>query len=390
MQHFDVLIVGGGMAGATAAVTIKKQLPDSRIAVIEAFEPKAAHHPSFDDRSLALAEQSVSYLRTLGLFDPHWTFAEPITQVHVSDRGHFGKTTITHDEFAVEALGYVVEVNPYGAYLHQQLSKLDIALYCPAKITSLHQQQTQVDVVLDSDETLSGKLLVVADGAQSPTRSKLNIGFDSVAYEQGALIANVQISDNHQGQAFERFTEHGPMALLPMSNNRYSLVWCMPQQELDTLRECDETEFLARLQSAFGYRAGMFERVGRRTSYPLVLGRVEQLVHHRCVLIGNAAHAIHPIAGQGFNLGLRDIQALVAQLQQTEREQWGSHAFTQSYKTARESDINRVMTLTDSLVRLFSNDSRMLALGRSCGLLSMSLFSQLKAPLARQLMGRTL
>jgi 2-octaprenyl-6-methoxyphenol hydroxylase len=134
----------------------------------------------------------------------------------------------------------------------------------------------------------------------------------------------------------------------------------------------------------------MFERVGRRTSYLLVLGRVEQLVHHRCVLIGNAAHAIHPIAGQGFNLGLRDIQALAAQLQQTDCEQWGSHAFTQGYKTARESDINCVMTLTDSLVRLFSNDSRMLALGRSCGLLSMSLFSQLKAPLARQLMGRTL
>ena len=389
MQHFDVVIVGGGMAGATAALAIKKTSPTLQIAVIEAFAPKSQAHPSFDDRSIALADQSVQYLKQFNLFNADWPFAEAIKQVHVSDRGHFGKTSLHHQDYKTNALGYVVEVNPFGAYLHQQLAKTDIQLYCPATINELKQTQDSVELILNDETQLSGKLLVVADGAQSPTRKQLNIGFDSLAYEQGALIANIEVEGGHSGQAFERFTEHGPMALLPMTQNRYSLVWCMPNAHLEHYKTLEPDAFIAELQTAFGYRAGVFKQVGMRAQYPLVLGRVEQLVHHRSLLIGNAAHAIHPIAGQGFNLGLRDIQALV-ELIASEQHVLGEHAFTQAYNCARAQDIKTVMTLTDALVRLFSNSSRLMALGRSCGLLAMSLSENLKAPLAKQLMGHVI
>ncbi|MEJ6476649.1 2-octaprenyl-6-methoxyphenyl hydroxylase [Pseudoalteromonas piscicida] len=387
MQQFDVVIIGGGMAGASAAIAIKKVTPQAKIAVIEAFAPKGEQHPSFDDRSIALAAQSVDFLAKQALFNPKWHYVEPITQVNVSDRGHFGKAWIEPEDYGEQALGYVVEVNPYGRFLHEQLTSLNITLFCPNQVAQLTQQPEQVEVTLDNGEQLSGHLLVVADGAQSPTRDKLNIEFDSIGYEQGALIANVQIDTAHHGHAFERFTEHGPMALLPMSDNRYSLVWCMPNDKLSEFEAMAPTEFLQALQQAFGYRAGRFVQVGMRASYPLVLGRVEQLTHHRVVVIGNAAHAIHPIAGQGFNLGLRDIQVLAAQCQACSPTEWGSFQFTRAYQLARAQDIKTVMTLTDALVRLFSNSSRVLALGRSVGLLTMALSKTARAPLAKQLMG---
>ncbi|GEK09944.1 2-octaprenyl-6-methoxyphenyl hydroxylase [Pseudoalteromonas peptidolytica] len=387
MQQFDVVVVGGGMAGASAAIAMKKASPQANIAVIEAFAPKGKQHPSFDDRSIALAAQSVAFLGKLNLFNPQWQYVEPITQVNVSDRGHFGKAWIRPEDYGEQALGYVVEVNPYGSFLHEQLAGLNVTLFCPNQVTEITQCPEQVVLTLDNGEQVCGRLLVVADGANSPTRTKLNIGFDSIGYEQGALIANVQIDSAHGGQAFERFTEHGPMALLPMSDNRYSLVWCMPNDKLNEFEAMAPVEFLQALQQAFGYRAGRFVQVGMRASYPLVLGRVEQLTHHRVVVIGNAAHAIHPIAGQGFNLGLRDIQVLTAQCQAVAPDEWGSFQFTRAYQLARAQDINTVMTLTDALVRLFSNSSRTLALGRSLGLLTMALSKTARAPLAKQLMG---
>ncbi|WP_440053863.1 2-octaprenyl-6-methoxyphenyl hydroxylase [Pseudoalteromonas sp. T1lg65] len=387
MQQFDVVVVGGGMAGASAAIAIKKANPTCTVAVVEAFQPKSDHHPSFDDRSIALAQQSVQYLNQQGLFNVDWPFAEAIKQVNVSDRGHFGKAWIKPEDYQVDALGYVVEVNPYGAFLHQQLAAQAISLFCPAKVAELKQFQTHIELRFDDGNSICANLLVVADGAQSPTRKKLNLGFESIAYEQGALIANVEIEQPHQGHAFERFTQTGPMALLPMSGNRYSLVWCMPNHKLPDYEQLEEAAFLQALQSEFGYRAGRFVQVGKRSSYPLLLGRCEQLVHHRAVVIGNAAHAIHPIAGQGFNLGLRDIQCLAQLCQQQPATQWGDFQFTRAYQLARAQDINTVMTLTDALVRLFSNASRTLALGRSLGLLTMALSKRAKAPLARQLMG---
>ncbi|MDI4652325.1 MULTISPECIES: 2-octaprenyl-6-methoxyphenyl hydroxylase [Pseudoalteromonas] len=384
-KQFDVVIIGGGMAGASCALGLKQSNKQLSIAVIEANEVSADYHPSFDDRSIALAQQSVQYLKSINAFDCQAPFAAAIKKVTVSDRGHFGKTHIDCQEYGHDALGYVVEVNPFGRSLHQQLTRTDVSLFCPDKVAKLEYQSDFANITLSSGEQLSAKLVVIADGAHSQSRKLANIEFNTRAYQQAAIIANIEVAGGHHNHAFERFTEHGPMALLPMSNNRYSLVWCMEPEQIEHTMALEDDAFLAELQKAFGYCGGAFSKVGMRASYPLVYGKAESLSSHRTVLIGNAGHAIHPIAGQGFNLGLRDVQLLC---DMANRDDVGDYAFTRYYSQTRSKDITTVMTLTDSLVRLFSNSSRLLALGRSIGLFSMDLFSSLKTPLAKQLMGQ--
>ena len=384
-KQFDVVIIGGGMAGASCALGLKQSNKQLSIAVIEANEVSADYHPSFDDRSIALAQQSVQYLKSINAFDCQAPFAAAIKKVTVSDRGHFGKTHINCHEYGHDALGYVVEVNPFGRSLHQQLTRTDVSLFCPDTVAKLEYQSDFANITLSSGEQLSAKLVVIADGAHSQSRKLANIEFNTRAYQQAAIIANIEVAGGHHHHAFERFTEHGPMALLPMSNNRYSLVWCMEPEQIEHTMALEDDAFLAALQKAFGYCGGAFSKVGMRASYPLVYGKAESLSSHRTVLIGNAGHAIHPIAGQGFNLGLRDVQLLC---DMANRDDLGDYAFTRYYSQTRSKDITTVMTLTDSLVRLFSNSSRLLALGRSIGLFSMDLFSSLKTPLAKQLMGQ--
>lgn len=384
-KQFDVVIIGGGMAGASCALGLKQSNKQLSIAVIEANEVSADYHPSFDDRSIALAQQSVQYLKSINAFDCQAPFAAAIKKVTVSDRGHFGKTHIDCQEYGHDALGYVVEVNPFGRSLHQQLTRTDVSLFCPDTVAKLEYQSDCANITLSSGEQLSAKLVVIADGAHSQSRKLANIEFNTRAYQQAAIIANIEVAGGHHHHAFERFTEHGPMALLPMSNNRYSLVWCMEPEQIEHTMALEDDAFLAALQKAFGYCGGSFSKVGMRASYPLVYGKAESLSRHRTVLIGNAGHAIHPIAGQGFNLGLRDVQLLC---DMANRSDLGDYAFTRYYSQTRSKDITTVMTLTDSLVRLFSNSSRLLALGRSIGLFSMDLFSSLKTPLAKQLMGQ--
>ena len=384
-KQFDVVIIGGGMAGASCALGLKQSNKQLSIAVIEANEVSADYHPSFDDRSIALAQQSVQYLKSINAFDCQAPFAAAIKKVTVSDRGHFGKTHIDCQEYGHDALGYVVEVNPFGRSLHQQLTRTDVSLFCPDTVAKLEYQSDFANIMLSSGEQLSAKLVVIADGAHSQSRKLANIEFNTRAYQQAAIIANIEVAGGHHHHAFERFTEHGPMALLPMSNNRYSLVWCMEPEQIEHTMALEDDAFLAELQKAFGYCGGSFSKVGMRASYPLVYGKAESLSSHRTVLIGNAGHAIHPIAGQGFNLGLRDVQLLC---DMANRSDLGDYAFTRYYSQTRSKDITTVMTLTDSLVRLFSNSSRLLALGRSIGLFSMDLFSSLKTPLAKQLMGQ--
>ncbi|WP_404340822.1 2-octaprenyl-6-methoxyphenyl hydroxylase [Pseudoalteromonas mariniglutinosa] len=386
VKQFDVVIIGGGLAGVSCALALKQATTELSIAVVEANKLNADYHPSFDDRSIALAQQSVQYLMSINAFDPRANFAAAIEKVTVSDRGHFGKTHIDCAEYNQSALGYVVEVNPFGRSLHQQLASTDVCLYCPNSVSKLEYQLDKVNVTLQSGTIISTKLLVIADGAQSATRKLANIPFITKPYQQGAIIANIEVAKGHNNHAFERFTEHGPMALLPMSNKRYSLVWCMQTEYINKHESLSDDDFLSRLQATFGYRAGLFTKVGMRASYPLVYGRAESLSHHRTVLIGNAGHAIHPIAGQGFNLGLRDVQLLSDLVQK--HKCLGDYAFTRAYAKQRSQDISTVMTLTDGLVRLFSNSSRMLALGRSIGLFSMDIYSSLKTPLAKQLMGQ--
>ncbi|MDP4529596.1 2-octaprenyl-6-methoxyphenyl hydroxylase [Alkalimonas delamerensis] len=384
----DIAIAGGGMAGLTLAWALLKARPTLRIAVIEQ-QAAVERSVSFDSRSIALAAASVDQLRNWQLWPELGAKASPIRHIHVSDRGHFGKCYLEADHFGLSEFGAVLEVEHLGQLLQQRLQALpgkQLMMLQPDQVASLQQQADQVQLQLASGKTLSARLLVVCEGGLSPTRQLAGFALRSEHYEQTAVIANLALAEPHQQRAFERFTADGPIALLPLPGKRYSLVWTTQPAEAAQLMQLDEPAFTAAAQQAFGYRAGVFVKSGARASYPLTLRRSDSPVRHRIALLGNSLHSLHPIAGQGFNLALRDIAALVALVQQMPTA-IGDYAMLRQYQLAREADMQQVMTLTDGLVRLFSNRSRLLALGRNLGLLGMLLCEPLQQPLARQAMG---
>jgi 2-octaprenyl-6-methoxyphenol hydroxylase len=385
-QSVDILITGGGMVGATMALVLSQSLPQLNIAIVEAVEFKSELQPSFDSRSIAIAHGSKQLLDTYGLWAELQPFAEPIEHIQVSDRGHIGKCYIEAEQFNLNALGYVLEVKYLGQALQQRLSLCpNVSWFCPNKVIAIEQQSQQVTVTLSDHQQLIAKLMLVADGGQSTTVQLVNIDNQQTDYQQTAIIANVQLGQPHHQWAYERFTSTGPLALLPLAENRYSLVWCVPPKEAKQLLDCNEADFIERLQQAFGYRAGIFTAVSKRVGYPLTLAVAQTMVSHRIALVGNSSHTIHPIAGQGFNLGLRDIEVMRQVLSTS--DELGGYPQLASYQKLRQPDLQRVITMTDSLVRLFSNDSRLIAFGRSVGLLSMQLCDGLKQPLASQGLG---
>lgn len=402
MTHYDVVINGGGMAGAVLALGLSQldRVDGSalRIALIEKSAPHHHLHPGFDARSIALAGHSRDLLQQLGLWPLLCDLATPITAIQVSDQGHAGQVNMQARDYSLPALGYVIELNPVGQVLYQQLQQHPgIDLLCPAQIQSWQQAPDQVAVTLNNGSRLTGSLLVAADGNHSQIGRQLNLPRRQFDYQQSAIIANVQTAMPHKGRAFERFTPEGPIALLPMSGGRCSLVWCVSNARAEQLMAVDEADFLTQLQQAFGYRLGRMTRVGSRHCYPLVLDEVLRPWHHRVVLVGNAAHLLHPIAGQGFNLGLRDVAALVEQARQAllsheqasaEQADLGSYQLLSRYGQSRQADQAALVGMTSALALLFSNDHPVLAAGRNLGLMTMAACSSLKHTLAWQAMGK--
>ena len=230
---------------------------------------------------------------------------------------------------------------------------------------------------------------MAADGDKSFIRQLLDIPTEREEYGQSAVIANVTPSKNHQGIAYERFTDSGPLALLPLSENRCSLVWTVRSEQADEVMALSDEAFLAQLQSRFGFRLGRFEHVGRRQVYPLALVQAKEHVVNRVALIGNAAHALHPVAGQGFNLGIRDIAVLaqvVVDAAQAGKD-FGHLEVLREYETWRARDHKEVITFTDALARLFANNSPPLACARNVGLLALDMLPAAKSMLARRTMG---
>ena len=384
--QFDIVIAGGGMAGSTLAWALLKARPELQIAIIE--QQKETISPvSFDSRSIALARASAKLLEQWGLWPELKKHACAINTIHVSDRGHFGKARLTAEEYLQDALGYVIEVEHIGALLTQKLQqKNNVTWFSPNTITQLNPSETAQNLLLHDGTELSCRLLLIAEGGMSPTRNLAGFNLIEQPYQQSAVIANLALAQHHQHIAYERFTEHGPIALLPLSQDRYSLVFTTTAEHAAVLMQQTDSEFLASVQQAFGYRAGIFATSGSRASYPLVLRRCDSSVRHRTALLGNSLHNLHPIAGQGFNLALRDIAELVKQINNSQTD-IGGYAMLRGYQQARQQDIALVSTATDALVRLFSNRSRTIALARNTGLLAMSLCDALKRPLAEQAMG---
>ncbi|MFN3018457.1 2-octaprenyl-6-methoxyphenyl hydroxylase [Vibrio coralliilyticus] len=388
MKQFDVVIAGGAMAGMTLALAINKlsQQPLS-IAVVEPYQVDHQAHPGFDSRSIALSYGTVNILKQFGLWDDISTFATAIRHIHVSDRSHAGMTEIDNLEVGVEALGYVVELADVGRLYHEKVAQdSNITLLCPASVNQIERQQQCVHIELDNGQTISGKLLVAADGAISTCCQQIGLDFNEHDFEQVAVIANIKTAEHHQGRAFERFTSSGPVALLPMSEHRMSLVWCLRPDDAQRVMSLDDDAFLKELQHAFGWRLGKLEKVGQRAVYPLLLRYREQNTSHRFAIVGNAAQTLHPIAGQGFNLGIRDV-ATLAEVIATNSSDPGDYSVLSQFKRRRENDRSATISLTSSLVHIFSNDYLTLRIGRNLSLAAMDNIPVLKAPLLARTLG---
>nr|CAA6830169.1 MAG: 2-octaprenyl-6-methoxyphenol hydroxylase (EC [uncultured Thiotrichaceae bacterium] len=392
---FDVLIVGGGMVGASMAVALRPL--GLKVGLVEAFAfAKSRSQQGYDDRSVALSHGSSLIFKGMGLWETLRPQVEAIQNIHVSDRGYFGATRLSAEQQGVPALGYVVESRVLGGALYDALADSDIEVIAPAKVMELDQSAEVAEGVakltVDRDgefSVISGRLLIVADGSASGLRDQLGIGVNERDYEQSAVIANVTTSQPHNNVAFERFTASGPLALLPMTEGRYSLVWTHRSDEVASTMALDDAGFLAKLQQAFGYRQGDFIKVGERTAYPLKLIKSTQEVSGRAVIIGNTSHTLHPVAGQGLNLALRDIAVLtdlVAEAVQNQSD-LGDAALLKRYEAERKPDYDSVVNYTDGLVWVFSKDFAPLGHARAGGLLAVDRIAPLRGLLAKQSMG---
>ncbi len=399
--RFDIAIIGGGMVGTSLASLLAASQPQLRIALIEA-QPFARadeihFQPSFDARSTALSYGTAKILRELGLWELLQQHITPITQVHVSDRGHFLGGVIDAKENNLDAVGYVVENAWLGKVLLGYVqAQNNIQRFASSTVTALTPQQDSalLSVKTDAQEFLiNTTLAIIADGGDSPLRTALGIGTQVRAYGQTAIITNVEFSEPHQGVAYERFTADGPVALLPLgesnSAQQSALVWTLPAAQADEVLTLDDADFLAQLQAQFGFRVGRFTRVAKRFAYPLQLVLAEEQIRSHLVLVGNAAHFLHPVAGQGFNLALRDCVCLVETLREAgaENKSPGDLAVLQSYLHKQALDQQITIEFSDKLVRLFSSDQLPLIAMRHLGLLSLESIPPIKTQFIAQTMG---
>jgi 2-octaprenyl-6-methoxyphenol hydroxylase len=386
-MKYDIIIAGGGMIGSSLALALAPLC--LRVAIVEPIPRTSAAQPSFDDRSTVLSRSTQRMYEAMGLWDDILEAATPVTRIHISDQGRFGFSHIDAAEQKVEALGYVVINRVLGSVLQSALSEVpNLDILCPAEITAA---QLTADAALatvqhadGNSEELTCRLLVAADGARSSVRDMIGISANHVAYEQRAIVGNLLPEKSLHNCAYERFTKNGPLAMLPIADGRAGFVWTVADRDAERILALDDDSFIAELQDAFGYRLGAFSRLGTRASYPLHLSKAIRLAATRAVLIGNAAHGLHPVAAQGFNLGLRDVAALcdcIADFDLDDPE------LLQRYAAWRKDDQSKLVGFTDGLVRLFSSNKRAARTLRSIGMLGFDMLPGVRSLFAKHTMG---
>lgn len=388
MARVQLAIIGGGLVGASLALALQAgaKARGWQIVLIEPFAPGNSYQPSYDARSTALSYGTRQIYQRLGIWPSISQRAEPITQIHVSDRGCFGAARLSASDEGVPALGYVVENAWLGHCLWQALDKDVISWRCPDEVVAMHNLGDGYRLTLKDGASLDCDLAVLADGGRSGLREQLGIAVTQQPYQQSALIANITPSEAHQGQAFERFTESGPMAMLPLADNRCALVWTRPGPDAERLAALPERAFLDELQVAFGYRLGALCKVGARHLYPLALIEAQEQVRPHLVVLGNAAHSLHPIAGQGYNLSLRDTLQLAESLLASSAP-LGELACLQDYLDRQHLDQQMTVGFSDQVTKLFTTGQPLIVAGRNLGLLGLDLLPPAKRWFARQAMG---
>jgi 2-octaprenyl-6-methoxyphenol hydroxylase len=391
---YDIIIAGGGMIGTSLGLALAPlQL---KIAVVEAVARGAEQQPSFDDRSTALSRSSQRMFEAMGLWPDIVAASTPIRSIHVSDKGRFGFSHIDAIQQKVEALGYVVINRVLGQVLQDALKEVaGLDLVCPGTITAVETSDNLIEVAVDEagrSRSLSCRLLVAADGANSAVRDMIGISASRVDYEQWAVIGNVLPSMAPDNRAFERFTETGPVAMLPVADNRAGFVWMLSPDSAKDMLSLTDAEFTKQLQETFGYRLGRFSKVGKRAAYPLALTKANGLIARRSVVVGNAAHGLHPVAAQGFNLGMRDVAALCdciadARIEQSESLDCGNPAILENYADWRRDDQGKVVRFTDGIVRLFGDTRPPVRALRNLGMLAFDMIPGVRKAFAKHTMG---
>ena len=387
----EIAIVGGGLVGLSAALAL--QSPDRHIRVLESQTLQQQRPTGLNARSIALSYASVQIFKALGLWQEVKKKAAPIKTIHISNQGRWGVSRLRASDYELEAMGYVIESWKLGAILLDRVKRSNsIALQTGAEFESINIAE-RVELRYRSKKKLlkiGADLVLIADGELSKARSSLGIDHRRIDYQQNAIIANIEVSRPATGTAYERFTDHGPLAMLPLGRNYYACVWTYDPQSAEQLMQFDEQSFINSLQKTFGFRLGFIERVGERYSFPLYRTEALELVENRCVLIGNAANTLHPVAGQGLNLALRDVAGLSHLL---EIQAVGGYdedsiiRLLKDYESRRTADQGNVIRLGDGLVKLFSNELPVLQQVRAGALALLDIIPPLKTEVAMAGMG---
>ena len=389
MMKSEICIVGGGLVGLTAALAFSSQ--GRRVSLLEAHDFQLVTPAQMDARSIALSWSSVQILSALDLWPGLRDKTAPIHHIHVSSAGHFGVTRLHAQDLQQDAMGHVIEYHVLMQYLLEAVkNNAAIEMLTPARLLSLKQGDNKVSIHYrqgDTEQELETDLLVVADGANSKIREMLAIAAITEDYEQTAIIANVKITLPFNGYAYERFTSDGPLALLPLPDQRYAMVWTNAADRAEQLMQLPDAQFLHEIYRIFGYRLGYFSGVGSRVKFDLKRTRSSRLTANCSVLIGNAANTLHPVAGQGFNLALRDVALLYDELAGEFPGSSGLPRVLEAYAAKREQDQQRTVQLGDGLVKLFSNDLPLINHARAGALALLDVCPLLKQEVSWQGMG---
>lgn len=382
-SDYDILILGAGLVGSSLACALDGR--GLRIGLLEGSAP-AIVVPGFDERRLALAAASSSALASLGVLGRP-SPASPIRRIHVSREGDFGAVRLDAIDYGREQFGGVIAASELGKALDNRVSELaDLTLFRPATVRRIEPHPDHVEVLVDlngASSRLRARLLVAADGTRSMARQSAGIGTTEYDYGQRLFVCSLSAERDADGTAYERFTDQGPVALLPTGKD-YGAICAVASEGAEAIAALDDEAYASYFQQRFGWRAGRVRRVGKRSSHPARRVVADRLVEGRVVLVGNAAQTIHPVGAQGFNLGLRDALTLAECIDPADP---GSSACLLRHIEARREDRERTLAFSDGLARLTSNSGLPVRLGRSLGLLALAHVPGLSAPLVAGAMG---